>query len=210
MKRHLNTLFITTQGTYLAKEGQAVVVREKKQTLMRVPLLNLDGIVCFGRVGCSPILMAACAEANITISYLSESGRFLAAVVGFSPGNVLLRREQYRRADDLQAAALIARNSVSAKIANCRSVLLRAARDTKETTRKEALQLTAKTMERQLSESRTATELERLRGIEGESASTYFAVFNHLLQRPRTSLPIQGAVATTSIGSSQRAALISL
>lgn len=181
MKRHLNTLFVTTQGTYLAKDGQAVAVRENKQTRLRVPLLNLDGIVCFGRVGCSPQLMAACAEANVTISFLSEQGRFRAAVVGFSPGNVLLRREQYRQADDPSAAVAIARNTIAAKIANCRSVLLRGARDTKDVTRQQTLQETARVMARQLEDARRVTSLDRLRGIEGDAAATYFGVFAHLI-----------------------------
>jgi len=181
MKRHLNTLFVTTQGTYLAKEGQAVAVRVEKKTRLRVPLLNLDGIVCFGRVGCSPNLMAACAEANVTISFLSEYGRFRAAVVGYSPGNVLLRREQYRQADDLEAAVAIARNSIAAKIANCRSVLLRGARDTNDSLRKKALQDAARVMARQLDDARQVNSLERLRGIEGDAASTYFGIFSQLI-----------------------------
>ncbi len=181
MKRHLNTLFVTTQGTYLAKDGQAVVVRVEKETRLRVPLLNLDGIVCFGRVGCSPALMAACAEANVTISFLSEYGRFRAAVVGYSPGNVLLRREQYRQADDEAAAVQIARNCVAAKIANCRSVLLRGARDTDDGARQESLQATATVMARQLDDARSAKRLDQLRGIEGDAASTYFGIFQQLI-----------------------------
>ncbi len=181
MKRHLNTLFVTTQGTYLAKDGQAVLVRVQKETRLRVPLLNLDGIVCFGRVGCSPALMAACAEANVTISFLSEYGRFRAAVVGYSPGNVLLRREQYRQADDEAAAVQIARNCVAAKIANCRSVLLRGARDTGDGARQESLQAAAVVMARQLDDARNAKRLDQLRGIEGDAASTYFGIFQQLI-----------------------------
>jgi CRISPR-associated protein Cas1 len=172
MKRYLNTLFVTTQGAYLSKDGQAVAVRVEKETRLRVPLLNLDGIVCFGRVGCSPILMGACAEANVTISFLSENGRFLAAVVGYSPGNVVLRREQYRQADD-EAAAV--------KIAHCRSVLLRAVRDTTDTARRPVLQDAAREMARQLDDARQVNSLDRLRGIEGDAASTYFGVFAQLI-----------------------------
>src|SRR6056297_4356413 len=84
MKHHLNTLFITTDGAYLAKDGEAVAVKKDKQVLLRVPLHNLDGIVCFDRVGFSSQLAAACAKNNITLSLLSEYGSFRAAVVGFS------------------------------------------------------------------------------------------------------------------------------
>ena len=102
MKQHLNTLFVTTQGAYLRKEGEAVAVRVEKRTQLRVPLHLLGGICCFGRVSMSPPLMGACAEAGVAISFLTEYGRLLARVQGFTPGNVLLRREQYRRADELE------------------------------------------------------------------------------------------------------------
>src|SRR6185437_15187637 len=99
MKHLLNTLYVTTQGAYLSKDGESVLVRVEKETKLRVPIHTLGGIVCFGRVGLSPPLMALCGERGVCISLLSEHGRFLARVNGYTSGNVLLRREQYRRAD---------------------------------------------------------------------------------------------------------------
>ncbi|MCR9211951.1 MAG: type I-C CRISPR-associated endonuclease Cas1c [bacterium] len=180
MKRHLNTLFITTEGSYLAKDGAAVQVRFEKKTLLRVPLHNLDGIVCFGRVGFSSQLAAACAEAGVSISLLSPHGRFRAAVVGFSPGNVLLRRQQYRAADDPNITAAIARNCISGKIANCRSVLLRAARDAKDEDRSHRLKLTAKHLVPILKRVAKSDDADVIRGFEGESASKYFSSFSDL------------------------------
>ena len=101
MKKHLNTLFVTTQGAYLAKEGETVVVKVDGEVRIRIPVHTIAGIVCFGNVSCSPYLMGFCAENSVAISFLSEHGRFLAKVQGPVSGNVLLRREQYRRADDL-------------------------------------------------------------------------------------------------------------
>jgi hypothetical protein len=60
MKRHLNTLYVMTEGSYLAKDGEAVAVRVEKETRLRVPIHNLGGIVCFGNVGCSPYLLGFC------------------------------------------------------------------------------------------------------------------------------------------------------
>ena len=114
---------------YLSQYGEAVQVKVEDETRLQLPLHVLGGIVCFGRVSMSPWLMGKCAEQGIAISFLSEQGKFLARVVGFTPGNVLLRREQYRRADDGAASVAIARNIVAAKIANARTVLLRSARD---------------------------------------------------------------------------------
>ncbi len=181
MKRHLNTLFVQTQGAYLKKDGQAVAVCVEKKTALRVPLHQLDGVVLFGRVSASPFLLGACAEAGVRVSMMSEHGRFLATVQGFSSGNVLLRREQYRRADNPQASLAVARPMVATKIANLRTVLLRAARD-----RPDSLQIqgTRDTAERMAGDAQTAmgaATLDELRGIEGDSSFRYFSAFNTLL-----------------------------
>lgn len=181
MKRHLNTLFVTTQGAYLRKDGQALIVSIEKKTALRVPLHQLDGVVLFGRVSASPYLLGACAEAGVRVSMLTERGRFLAAVIGFTPGNVLLRREQYRRADDPSRALLLARPMIAAKIANLRTVLLRGARDTGEGERGEALRTAASRLAPDVERAMLAKSLESLRGIEGDTANTYFNAFNHLM-----------------------------
>lgn len=181
MKQHLNTLFVTTEGAYLAKDGQAVAVRIDRKTQLRVPLHNLGGVVCFGRVACSPSLMAACAQAGVTISLLDPYGRFRAAVVGFSPGNVLLRRQQYRTADDPASSCAVARNIVAAKIANARSVLLRGARDAANPSTRQSLQWSADRMAPALAAARTCGSLDTLRGIEGDAANTYFSAFQQLI-----------------------------
>src|SRR3990167_1530478 len=98
MKKHLNTMFVTTQGAYLAKEGETVLVRVEQETKLTVPIHTISSIVCFGQVSCSPFLMGFCAENDVAISFLTETGRFLARVQGYTSGNVLLRREQYRSA----------------------------------------------------------------------------------------------------------------
>ncbi|HUG26117.1 type I-C CRISPR-associated endonuclease Cas1c [Piscinibacter sp.] len=181
MKHHLNTLFVSTQGAYLAKEGQAVVIRVDKEVRLRVPLHTLDGIICFGQISCSPYLLGACADNDVAVTLMTEHGQFLARVTGFSPGNVLLRREQFRRADSVTAAAEIARAVVLSKIANSRTVLLRAARDHPNKTDAVALQQAATHLNRCLSDALRTAEVDTLRGVEGEAARVYFGVFNHLI-----------------------------
>jgi CRISPR-associated protein Cas1 len=181
VKQHLNTLFVTTDGAYLCKDGQAVAVRIEKETRLRIPLHNLDGIACFGRVGCSPQLMEACAQAGVTISLLSQYGGFRAAIVGFTPGNVLLRRAQYRKSDDEAACCAIASNIVAAKIANCRAVLLRAGRDSADEDTGKAIGVVADRMAPMVDDARRATTLDQLRGIEGDAANNYFSVFSRMV-----------------------------
>lgn len=130
MKKHLNTLFITTDGAYLHQDGAAVEVRRQGEALIRVPLLNLDGISCFGwNITASAALMSACAQNNVSLSFHTPHGRFLAAVNGFTSGNIRLRRAQYRLADDPAGALRVARHCIGAKIANARIVVQRALRD---------------------------------------------------------------------------------
>lgn len=181
MKHLLNTLYVTTQQSYLAREGETVVVRVGGETRFRVPVHNLGGIVCFGLVSCSPPLMRLCAERQVAVSFLSEYGRFWARVEGRLPGNVLLRREQYRRADSAQKAAEIARQVVLAKVANCRTVLLRAMRDHPERTDAPEMQKAADRMGSLLSSLREKVSIEEIRGIEGEAAHRYFSVFDQMI-----------------------------
>lgn len=181
MKKHLNTLFVTTQGAYLAKEGETVAVKIDGEIALRVPVHTLGGIVCFGQVSCSPYLMGFCAENGVAISFLTENGGFLAKVQGPVSGNVLLRREQYRKADDLKASALIARSMLTGKIANCRTVLQRALRDHSDKIDEEAVASASQTLTNSMRRLQVESPLDVVRGIEGESANAYFEVFNHLI-----------------------------
>ncbi|EKD25948.1 MAG: hypothetical protein ACD_79C01434G0017 [uncultured bacterium] len=189
MKKLLNTLYITTQGAWLSREGETVNVSVERETKLRIPIHTLSGIVCFGIVTLTPQLMEMCAENHVNVSFLSEHGKFWAKVQGRVSGNVLLRKEQYRRSDDLLQSAKIARLIVSVKISNCRTSLLRRLRDKKEN---ESLELVEKAvnylaflLERlsQMGSNNGGKELnlDSIRGIEGDAARTYFGVFDNLI-----------------------------
>lgn len=185
MKRHGNTLFVTTQGAYLAKEGETVLVRIENETRLRIPIHTLGGIVCFGQIGLSPYLLGFCGERGVGVSLLSEHGRFLARVVGPTSGNVLLRREQYRRADSETGAAALARSFLVAKVANGRAVLRRALRDRPEAAGSTAVAAAAVQLGQCLSQLRGGAPLDALRGIEGGAARIYFEVFDHLVAQQK-------------------------
>ncbi len=181
MKKHLNTLFVTTQGAYLAKEGETVLVRIEKETRLRVPIHTIGGIVCFGNITCSPFLMGFCAERDVAVSFLTEQGRFLARVQGPVSGNVLLRREQYRRADDMNVSAHMARSVLTGKLANCRTVLQRALRDHSSKLNAEEVRAASSKIGHSLERLQSDLSLDVVRGIEGDAAHTYFNIFDHLI-----------------------------
>jgi len=181
VKHLLNTLYVTSQGAYLSREGETVLVRVERETKLRIPIHTLDGIICFGQVTCSPPLMQLCGERNITISFLSEYGRFWARVHGPVSGNVLLRREQYRRADNLDISSEIARSIVLAKVANSRTVLLRAQRDHQDNIDVASLKEAIGHLARIAETLQETIPLDTARGYEGEAARAYFGVFDHLI-----------------------------
>jgi CRISPR-associated protein Cas1 len=181
MKKHLNTLFVTTQGAYLFKEGETVVVKVEGEVRLRLPVHTIGGIVCFGNVLCSPFLLGFCADNDVAVSFLTERGRFLARIQGPVSGNVLLRREQYRRADDQSATVEVTKSVLTGKLANCRTVLQRALRDHGEKLNSEALKEVSSRLSYYLENLNNEIKLDALRGIEGDSAHMYFSVFNELI-----------------------------
>jgi CRISPR-associated protein Cas1 len=192
VKRLLNTLYVTSEGAYLSREGETVVVRLEHETKLRVPIHTLGGIVCFGQVSCSPPLLGLCGERNVTVSFLSERGRFLARMHGPVSGNVLLRRAQYRKADDLAQSAEVARAVVIAKVANCRTVLLRVLRDQAELPGTDAVNQAVRFLARKLDDLKNPGDLDAVRGHEGIAARAYFDVFDHLIVAQKEDFRFQG------------------
>lgn len=131
MRRLLNTLFVTSEDAYLTLDGENIVVRREKEEAGRFPLHNLEEIVSFSYAGASPALMGACTKRNIGLSFCTPSGRFLARTAGVETGNVLLRREQYRVADDPAASCRIAKLMIWGKLYNGRWSIERTKRDHK-------------------------------------------------------------------------------
>lgn len=181
MKQLLNTLYVTTQGAYLARDGETVQVRVEHEDRLRVPIHTLSSVVCFGQVSCSPPLMGLCAEHGVSLAFFSENGRFLARVQGPVSGNVLLRREQYRWADSEEHAAAIARSVTIAKVANCRTVLMRSLRDKPECAGGSAIEAAAGRLAQTADALQAKLALDTVRGHEGDAARAYFDVFDHLV-----------------------------
>ena len=183
MKRLLNNLYVTSEKTYLSKQGEAILAKVDGARKLRVPIHGLQGIICFGGVAVSPDLMGFCSRNGVGVSFLSHSGRFLCRVQGPVSGNVLLRMAQYRFADDPVVSTQIAKSVIVGKIANTQAVLSRALRQGKGSS--PALRALADAVKR-LSVSLTTlrridADRASIRGLEGEVARVYFGVFGSLI-----------------------------
>ncbi len=182
MRKHLNTLYVTTQGAYLKKDGETVAVQIDGHVVRRFPIHTLEGIICFGNIRVSPFLLGFCGERNVTISFLTENGRFMAKVSDPISGNVLLRRAQYRIADDYSMSAKLAKWFLIGKLFNARKVLERARRDHYDKIDIESVQNASLTLKLTLKQlDKKSMSLDTLRGLEGNSANSYFGVFDQLI-----------------------------
>ena len=191
MKKLRNTLFVLSEDAYLTLDGENVVVNREKQVVARYPLHTLTTILSFSYAGASPALMGACAQREIGLSFCSPRGKFLARVANQSNGNVLLRRTQYRMADDPLQSCQIARAMVLGKLYNARWSIERTCRDHAMRGDVEKLKKASQQLKELLPTVRQETDLDALRGWEGVGANAYFRVLDDMILNRKETFSFQ-------------------
>ena len=181
MKRLLNTLYIMSEDVYLTLDGENVVAKCGERITARYPLHTLQSIIDFSYMGASPALLGKCADMGVAFTFCSPRGRFLARVTGEANGNVLLRRKQYRVADDEENSCLIAKNMIFGKLYNSKQSIERTRRDHALRVDCEALTSVSQLTAGLLPLVQKETRLDGLRGLEGVAANAYFSIFNELI-----------------------------
>lgn len=179
MKKLLNTLYVTDDTAYLSLDGENIVIKMSEGRTARFPLVNLENIVCFSYLGCSPALMGKCCEDGVGICFVSPEGRFLARVQGRSRGNVLLRTAQIKRFMEYQPG--LVRNTVAAKLANTRFTVNRSLRDRPEIDNDGAVSALIDKLERSVDEVYSLEEKDAIMGVEGSCAKAYFDIFDRMI-----------------------------
>lgn len=185
MRHLLNTLFVTSEDAYLSLEGENVLVNREKNVVARFPLHNLQMIVCFSYAGASPALMGACAERDVGLCFCTPRGRFLARTSGISRGNVLLRRHQYRSADDPMESCRIARAMIFGKVYNARWSMERTRRDHRLRIEEAVFENACAIHKELLPQLLEVSDLDSLRGLEGAAANVYFGAFDQMILRQK-------------------------
>lgn len=187
-----NTLYVMTQGAYLRRDHLTLQVEVERATKLAVPIHHVQSVAVFGNVMVSPGAMELCAETGAAVSFLTESGRLIARVDAPGSGNVLLRREQFRRADDAGFSARISRFVVVGKLQNCRVLMQRGARETDAANVREELALAIRDLEYAIRQLANELDLETVRGHEGNAARSYFAHLGAMIRQQRDEFRING------------------
>lgn len=178
MRKLLNTVYVTNEKAYLSLENDNLVCRIEDEIALRIPFANVEAIVCFGYLGCTPALMGKCVEKKVALSFISPYGKFLAKVSGETRGNVFLRVAQI---DVIRGKAVfLARNTIAAKLANCISVLRRSKHDIASLREDEEIKTVIARLKEGIEKVCNADSLETVLGIEGNCAKMYFSVFGKL------------------------------
>ena len=185
MKKLANVLYVTSPEAYLSLDGENVVIKKDEHTSTRLPLHNLENIVCFNYLGASPALMGACAERNVGLCFLTPNGRFQARITGKVKGNVLLRKKQYAVSEKKSESVAVAASFLLGKIANSRKVLDRAIRDHAMLVNSQAIGAVSSSLKETLAEIQSCTSINDLMGFEGSAARLYFGVFDQLILQQR-------------------------
>lgn len=185
MRHLLNTLFITSEDAYLRLDGENVVVDRDREEVARFPLHTLQQIVCFSYAGATPALMGACVKRDVGLSFCTPGGKFLARSAGVGCGNVLLRRTQYRAADDPTESCRIARSMIFGKIYNARWSIERTRRDHSLRINEEKFRTVSESLKMLLPLILEESDSEALRGLEGAASTAYFGLFDDMLLRQK-------------------------
>lgn len=179
MRKLLNTVYVTNEDAYLTLDGENLVCKIDGETKLRIPFENVENIVCFNYLGCSPALMGKCVGKLIPINFISPQGKFLAKVCGETKGNVFLRVaqiDQFR-----QNGLLLAKNTMAAKFSNCRQLIRRTLHDNPHLRTDDELLGVLSVLDESIQSVLQAQSIETVVGIEGNCARSYFSIFNKLI-----------------------------
>ena len=179
-----NILYVMTPNAYVHLENNTVRIDVEREKRLQVPLHHLGGLVCFGHVMVSPLLMHRLADEGKSLVLLETSGRFKARLEGAVSGNILLRQAHHRSAADSGFVLGFARAVIAGKLKNSRNLLLRAARESPDDAERSQLAWVADDLAASLRATAGAQALDILRGIEGEAARGYFTALNLVVKPP--------------------------
>lgn len=189
MRKLLNTVYVTNEQSYLTLDGENLVCRVEGEIVLRIPFENIENIVCFNYIGCSPALMGKCVSKSIPINFVSPQGKFLAKICGETKGNVFLRVAQIDkfREDNLR----LSQNTMAAKFSNTRQVIKRTMHDNPELRNDADMNRVIEVLSAGIEKADNASSIEEVIGIEGNCAKEYFAVFDKLITNPDVSLKFE-------------------
>ncbi|MGI9115576.1 MAG: CRISPR-associated endonuclease Cas4g/Cas1g [Chthoniobacterales bacterium] len=167
-------LYLTTPGLFVGRKDEVIQIKDKKEVLQEVRILDLSHVALFGNIQISTAAVQALCQSDVPVTYFSLGGWFYGFTRGHSLKNVFTRVEQFRRARDPAVCLGLARRIVRGKILNQRTMLMR-----------NHLEPPAPILAKLKNSAETALHahsIDELLGVEGAAASFYFNQFSGMLK----------------------------
>lgn len=174
----MGTVYITEPDAFIGKTDERLSVKAKKQTLLDVPLIKVDGIVVLGRATISPAAISELLERHIPLSFLTSTGKYLGRLEPELTKNIFVRKAQWQAAGESAQAIHVVRGFIRGKLKNYRNSLLRRARECPQL----SLQSGITSLEQAIAPIDKTTNINSLRGLEGSGSAAYFGCFNQLIR----------------------------
>ncbi len=170
----LRPVYINTHGMRIGKSGEVLQIRDKDALKQEIRIHEMSQLNIMGNVQVSTQAIQSLCQEDIPICYFSQGGWFYGITAGMNVKNVFLRKIQYRLSDETWFALSFARQLISGKIKNQRTMLQRNHIEPKA--------ITLQQMKTMAERAEQAGSLEELLGIEGNAARLYFGDFNGMIK----------------------------
>lgn len=170
----LRPLYIAGHGLTVGKKSEVLQIRNRDRTVQEVRINEISQVNVLGNVQLTASTIQGLCWAEKPIAHFSYGGWFYGLTNGLGLKNVMLRRDQFAKAADPQFCLGVARNIVTSKIRNQRTLLQR--------NHREPPTLILRQLKHYADLAGTAADLAELLGIEGIAARLYFEHFNGMLK----------------------------
>ncbi len=167
-------LIVNEQGAFISKSGEELVIKKNGEKLGSTRIMETSNICIYGNVQISTQALGEMMDRSIPVSYYSYGGWFKGMAMGMPHKNVELRIKQYQSANDEDTRLILCKQFVSAKIKNCRTMIMRNCEGPKHVSLSE--------MKKVLDKVQKVKKEESLLGLEGTAARLYFLNFNNMIK----------------------------
>ena len=187
MRQIGKTIYVLNDGTYINVENEDLIISNKEGNKTRIPAILLESIVVFGNTTISSPVIRFCSKHNINLSYVSEYGKFYGKFIGEFNRCIVLRKKQYDMYET-NKAFLFSKNIMLSKFINSKNLLLQAAKDATDETKKNQLIDAANRISNLGKGLKSISSFDSLLGLEGLIAQVYFSSFDNLLKTADTNM----------------------
>jgi CRISPR-associated protein Cas1 len=170
----MSVVYLTEQNAMVSKEGNRLLVKKEKTILHTLHTFKMEQVIVFGNVFLTPSAIKHLLAMGVDTAFMTRNGRYLGRLQPPMGKNIVLRREQFRRADDPDFCLRTAKAVVKGKLNNLRTVIMRLNRTREDVDLSNHI-VGIRSLVDRIDE---APSPESVQGYEGKGSAVYFDGFS--------------------------------